>query len=183
MCNRPRSATRFSFDFELQGMMICGAFTEIFKPIFAPCCWMYCTFGKKKRYQFLLITSLRQWKMLQSWLLYRLATTAWGHAWEEKKRKLNKIEQLLFLILLLLFVCLFYLCHNVNLVTVLKRVFLPKAARQESNFLGIVVWTTLGQLPPNGDLKKPNTTNILGIFFRHTVRTWFKTAFCVSSWA
>lgn len=54
MCNRPRSATRFSFDFELQGMMICGAFTEIFKPIFAPCCWMYCTFVKRIRYQLLL---------------------------------------------------------------------------------------------------------------------------------
>ena len=41
MYNRPRSATSFSFDLELQGMRIKGELTETFKPIFAPCFWMY----------------------------------------------------------------------------------------------------------------------------------------------
>lgn len=41
MCNCPKSATSISFDFELQGITIWGAFTDTFNPIFAPCFWMY----------------------------------------------------------------------------------------------------------------------------------------------
>lgn len=161
MCNRPRSATRFSFDFELQGMMICGAFTEIFKPIFAPCCWMYCTFVKRIRYQLLLSGNGKCYSrdLHIAWPLLPAVTLK-----KKNKRRLNSCPFQFCCCFCLLFVCLSYLCHNMNLVTVLKRVFLPKAARQESKLLGIVVRTTLGQLPPSGDLKQPNTTNILGIF-------------------
>ena len=55
-----------------------------------------------------------------------------------------------------------------NLVTVLKRVFLPKAARQESKLLGM---NYIGTITTERGLETTEHDKHFGNFFRHMVRT------------